>query len=177
MAEWSIDDELAIALERTVGTGGPVVDRQTLHLPIRVLNPRPPLTLGPDARLREAIRLMRDHRVGFVLIVEGATLVGILTERDLLMKLDGADLEQPVSNLMTPDPETLHPDDPISYALNHMADGGYRHVPLVDAKHRPVGIVSVKDVVNYLADCFPLTVFTVPPAPERARRWRSRYGA
>jgi CBS domain-containing protein len=120
---------------------------------------------------------MRENRVGCVLVVDGASLVGIVTERDLLMKLQGADLDRSVDELMTRDPETLHPDDPIAYALNLMSDGGFRHVPLVDAQHRPVGVVSVKDVVNYLADFFPKTVHTVPPDLSRADMWRSRYGA
>jgi hypothetical protein len=48
---------------------------------------------------------------------------------------------------------------------------------LVDGQNRPVGIVSVKDVVNYLADFFPKTVHTVPPDLSRADMWRTRYGA
>ena len=175
-----IDEELEIVAERSSGPGGPVVDRQTLHQPIRMLNPRAPLAVAPDAPLRDAIRLMRDNRVGCALVVERARLVGILTERDLLLKFDETDvaaaLERPVADFMTPDPETLSADEPIAFALNYMSDGGFRHVPLIDAEHRPTGVVSVRDVVDYLADCFPLTVFTVPTGPSRDV-WRDRYGA
>lgn len=176
MNEREIDEELAIVAERSGPVTGPVVDRQTLRQPIRALSPRPPLVTTAEAPLREAVRLMREHRVGCVLVVEGARLIGIVTERDLLLKLDDADLSRTVGELMTPDPETLSEDDPIAYALNRMADGGFRHVPLVDADGRPTSIISVKDVVNYLADCFPLTVFTVPPVSQRDD-WRGRYGA
>lgn len=176
MNDQMIDDELAIVDERTGPPGGPVIDRHTIRQPIRVLNPRAPLVTPPDASVRTAVQMMRDHRIGCVLVVDGARLVGILTERDLLLKLDDADLSMPVSDLMTPDPETLCADDPISYVLNRMSEGGYRHVPLVDGDGRPTGIVSVRDVVHYLADSFPLTVFTVPPAP-RTAAWRWRYGA
>jgi CBS domain-containing protein len=58
-----------------------------------------------------------------------------------------------------------------------MSVGGFRHVPLVDDHGRPVGVVSVKDVVNYLADVFSQNVFTVPPNPRQAGRWQSRDGA
>jgi CBS domain-containing protein len=172
-----IDDELAIVSERTVDKEGPVLDQRALREPTHRLRPRPPLAVPIGAPLADAVRLMRENRVGCVLIVDGARLAGIVTERDLLMKLQGADLHRPVDELMTRDPETLHPDDPIAYALNLMSDGGFRHVPLVDAQHRPVGVVSVKDVVNYLADFFPKTVHTVPPDLSRADMWRSRYGA
>lgn len=176
MCDQMIDEELAIVEERTSPESGPVIDQQTLRQPIRALSPRPPLATTAGAPLREAVRMMRDHRVGCVLVVAGARLVGIITERDLLLKLEDTDLSRPVGDLMTPDPEVLSPDDPIAYALNRMAEGGFRHIPLVDAEGRPTGIVSVRDVVNYLADCFPLTVFTVPPSP-RQGEWRGRYGA
>jgi len=171
-----IDEELAIAAERSGAPSGPVVDRRTLGLPIRALGPRAPLVTTADAPLREAVHMMRDQRVGCVLVVADGKLIGIVTERDLLLKLDDAGLARSVGDLMTADPEVLSPDDPIAYALNRMAEGGYRHVPLVDGEGRPTGIVSVRDVVNYLADCFPLTVFTVPPVA-RQGEWRGRYGA
>jgi CBS domain-containing protein len=172
-----IDDELAIVSERTAESEGPVLDQRALSEPTHRLCPRPPLAVPLGAPLADAVRLMRENRVGCVLVVDGAYLAGIVTERDLLMKLQGADLERRVDDLMTPAPETLHPDDPIAFALNLMSDGGFRHVPLVDAQSRPVGIVSVKDVVNYLADFFPKTVHTVPPNLSRADMWRTRYGA
>src|SRR5207247_2463957 len=86
-------------------------------------------------------RTMREHRIGCVLVVEGERLVGIVTERDFIMKLGQADAGRPLSDFMTPDPEVLSPDDPIVYALNKMSVGGFRHVPLVDEARRPVGDV------------------------------------
>ena len=77
---------------------------------------------------------------------------------------------------MTPDPEVLTPDAPIVYALNKMSVGGFRHVPLVDELQRPVGIVSVKDIIDYIVDFFPNDVLTVPPDPARAEAWRGRDG-
>jgi CBS domain-containing protein len=62
------------------------------------------------------------------------------------------------------------------YALNKMSVGGFRHVPLVDAAGRAVGIVSVKDIVDYLVDVFASDVLTVPPDPARGRIWRARDG-
>lgn len=153
-----------------------VLDQRMIREPIRYLEPRRPLSLQPKATVREAIELMREHRIGCVLIVEGVQLVGIITERDLLLKLDDADVTRPVRDLMTPDPEVLTLDDPIVYALNKMSVGGFRHVPLVDEAGRPVGIVSVKDIIDYIVDFFANDVLTVPPDPARGEAWRGRDG-
>jgi len=153
-----------------------VFDQRVLREPIRHLDPRTPLVLPPTAPVREAIRIMREHRVGCVLVVEGERLTGIITERDLLLKLEAATLTAPVRALMTPDPEVLAMEDPIAYALNKMSVGGFRHVPLVDRDGRPVGVVSVKDIVDYLVAFFPNDVLTIAPDPARGETWRGRDG-
>ncbi len=171
-----VDDELG-ALDEPRRPAGGVLDQHRIHDPIRLLNPRSPLCLSPAAPLAEAVRLMREHHVGCVLAVDDGRLAGILTERDLLLKLEGADLSRPVRDLMTPQPAVLHPDDPVIYALHRMAVGGYRHVPLVDDAGTPVGILSVKDIVHYVVSFFVSDVLTLPPDPPRGQSWRARYGA
>jgi predicted transcriptional regulator len=173
MDDWIEEDVALLAGGEPVPR---VFDQRVLQEPIRYLNPSVPLGLAPGATVREAVRLMREHRVGCVLIVEGERLVGILTERDLLLKMETANLDAPVRQFMTLDPEVLGPDDPIAYALNKMSVGGFRHVPLVDRDERPVGIISVKDIVDYLVDFFPNDVLTVAPDPARAQVWRGRDG-
>ena len=153
-----------------------VLDQRMIREPIRFLEPRAPLALPPTASVRDAVRMMREHRIGCLLVVEGDRLAGIITERDLLLKLDAADASRPVRDLMTPEPETLTLDDPIVYALNKMSVGGFRHVPLVDTAGHPVGVVSVKDVVNYIVDFFPNDVLTVPPSPAQQDVWHGRDG-
>ena len=154
-----------------------VLDQETIREPLRLLGARSPLCLPPDATLTEAVRLMREHHVGCILAVEDERLVGILTERDLLLKLEGGDLSRPVRDLMTSNPEVLHPDDPIVYALHRMSVGGYRHVPLVDERGRPVGMLSVKDIVHYVVSFFVSDVLTLPPDPAQRDAWRGRDGA
>ncbi|HLK10140.1 MAG TPA: CBS domain-containing protein [Candidatus Binatia bacterium] len=175
MDEWTIEEDLCL-----LGGGEQqvrrILDQQMLQEPIRRLEPHAPLAVAPTATLAEAVRLMREHRVGCLLVVDGERLTGIVTERDFLLKLDRPDADRPVAELMTQDPEVLTPDDPIVYALNKMSVGGFRHVPLVDAARRPVGVVSVKDIIDYLADLFASDVLTVPPDPARAQAWRERDG-
>ena len=173
MEEW-LEEDLDRGMEREGAER--VLDQQMIREPVWRLNPRPPITLPPTATLRDAIQRMRECRIGCVLIVERDVLVGILTERDLLLKLDATGLDEPVRALMTPDPESLAPEDPIVYALNKMSVGGFRHVPLVDPQGCPVGVVSVKDIVDYIVDFFASEVLTVPPDPARAQLWRGRDG-
>jgi CBS domain-containing protein len=175
MEEWL--EEEAELLDGSEGTAR-VLDQRMIREPIRLLRPQPrgPIGLGPDESVDAAWRLMREHRVGCVLVVDDGRLVGILTERDLLMRVDGPRSACPIRDVMTPDPETLSPDDPIVYALNKMSVGGFRHVPLVDGERRPVGVVSVKDVVDYIVDFFPNDVLTVPPSPEQRTVWHGRDG-
>jgi CBS domain-containing protein len=142
------------------------------------LSPRAPLCVDENATLEDAVIAMREARVGCMLIVDDdGYLLGIFTERDLLLRLESADLSRNIRPYMTPDPETLRPGDPIAYALNLMSVGGFRHVPLMGEDGRPLGVVSVKDVVNYLADVFSQDVLTVPPNPSRGGQWQSRDGA
>jgi CBS domain-containing protein len=173
-----IEEELTILTERMVQKRGPVFDQGTLEQPISRLSPRAALCVGEDATLEDAVSAMREARVGCMLVVDDeGYLIGIFTERDLLLRLESADLSRNIRPYMTADPETLRPDDAIAFALNLMSVGGFRHVPLVDEHGRPVGVVSVKDVVNYLADVFSQDVFTVPPNPRRVGEWQSRDGA
>lgn len=170
-----LDEELASFDEpRRPAAGG--LDQSRIREPLRLLGPRKPLCLPADATLADAVRLMREHHVGCVLAVEHDRLIGILTERDLLLKLETIDLSRTVRELMTPDPEVLQPDDPIVYALHRMAVGGYRHVPLVDQAGRPVGILSVKEIVHYVVSFFVSDVLTLPPDPARGQDWRARDG-
>ena len=146
-----------------------------LKEPISGLEPRPPLQLPPSASLRDGIRAMNGGRTGCVCVVEDGVLVGIFTERDLLrLALEGgADVdpsEVPLAKVMTPDPETLRPEDGIALALNRMSEGGFRHIPLVDAEGRPVGIIAMRDIVRFIVSMFPDTVLNVPPDPTAIQR-------
>jgi CBS domain-containing protein len=174
--DYLADEELGTPDELPRPRG--VLDLERIREPIRILAPRAALCLPTGAVLAEAVRVMREHHVGCVLAVDGdGRLVGILTERDLLLKLEDADLSRPMRDLMTPDPEVLQMDDPIVYALHRMAVGGFRHVPLVDEAGRPVGILSVKDIVHYVVSFFVSDVLTLPPDPVRGTDWRGRDGA
>jgi len=147
-----------------------------LQKPIRALATlKDPVCVPPTATVRSAIERMNEHSAGCVLVEEGDHLIGIFTERDVLTKAVGAgiDLDRTrVAQLMTRDPETLHPEDRVSFALNKMSVGGFRHIPLVDDAGRPVGVVSMRNVVDYMVELFRSEVLTLPPEPGNISRAR-----
>jgi CBS domain-containing protein len=131
------------------------------------LHPTPPRQIGPDQSVADAVALMRRERVGCLLVCEGPRVIGILTERDLMSRVlaEGKLLNTPVRVCMTADPVSVHPKDPVSVAVRRMDEGGYRHLPVLDEQGSPVGILSVKRIVHYLAEHFPGTIYNQPPDP------------
>jgi CBS domain-containing protein len=119
---------------------------------ISVLKPANAIALSLDSSVADAVEAMKQHQVGCLLVLDGARLTGIFSERDFLLKV--AMFRQPLSetplrDVMTPKPVVLSPDHSIRFALHEMSVGGFRHIPLVK-DDRPVGIISVRDVISYL---------------------------
>lgn len=150
------------------------IDARLFAEPIKSLPRRAGRVAVPlGTTIGQAARIMKEHRVGCVLVEDGGKLIGIFTERDILTKLVGTGYDPAkvaVDGVMTRNPETLTPEDPIAFALQQMSVGGFRHVPLVDADGHPVGILSVKDVVDYLTEHFPKEILNIPPEPGRQPR-------
>ena len=107
-----------------------------------------PVTLRPDATVREACQCMRDRRVGAILVTESdQRLLGIFTGRDAVHRVlaDGKSAARTqLAEVMTRDPTTIPPGKTAIEALRLMQDGRYRHVPIVDGD-KVVGIVSRYD--------------------------------
>jgi CBS domain-containing protein len=110
-----------------------------------------PMTIDPGASAADAVSHMQEAGVGCLLVEDKqGTLRGILSERDLLMKLASTSLDGVhVSDLMTADPVVLRENDSIAVALHKMAVGGFRHIPLVENGHA-TGIVSARDVFRHI---------------------------
>jgi signal-transduction protein with cAMP-binding, CBS, and nucleotidyltransferase domain len=98
-----------------------------------------------------AIGRMHDKGIDCVLVVDGGRFVGIFTDRDAVLKVAGTRLaDRRIGALMTHDPVVLRHDETIAVALNKMAVGGFRHIPIVE-DGRPIGVVSARDVFRHLA--------------------------
>lgn len=104
--------------------------------------------LPASTTVRAAASNMAERHIGAVLIGESGRLMGIFTERDLLIRVVARGLDPdttPLTAVMTPDPDTVGPDDLASLALERMRTSGYRHVPVVE-DGKVVGIVSLRDL-------------------------------
>ena len=109
---------------------------------------RVPVTLPSTASVRQAARLMRERKVGAILVVdEAGRLAGIFTGRDAVGRVlaEGRSAARTtLAEVMTPKPDSLPPRASVIEALHLMHDGGYRHVPMVEGDH-VTGIVSFAD--------------------------------
>ena len=166
---------------REVPKGHKPLGSDTLLEPLRNLKLRTPepLAAEPTELVADAAARMGQHHVGCILVVRDGKVAGICSERDIIQKVLVIGLDPTTVHLeeiMTADPECLRPDDTVAFALHFMHIGGYRHIPLVNEEHEPVGIVSVKDIVDHIVDHFPEEVYNLPPRPLH-RGHSSREGA
>ncbi|MCK8483691.1 DUF294 nucleotidyltransferase-like domain-containing protein [Aliiroseovarius sp. S2029] len=113
---------------------------------------RAPITCAPEATVRDAAILMRDHRVSSLCMTEGDRLVGILTTRDMAGKVVAEALpsDTPVSDVMTSNPITLAPSSIGSDVLHVMMEKRIGHLPIVEGDTL-VGIVSQTDLTRFQA--------------------------
>jgi CBS domain-containing protein len=128
------------------------VEQSVMHLPLTALSMTQVHAVAPDAPLDVAVQTLVRQRVDLVQVVEDGKLIGVLSVRDILMRIGpeyAEKLKQPVRDFMTASVEPLPPDAPITFALNRMDIGGYRHVPVVQ-DGRVLGVVSSRDVLSYI---------------------------
>ncbi len=134
---------------------------------VSLLDPAPPILVKRDLSVRDAIAKMKESRQGAVCVVDDAgRLVGIFSERDVLMRVVGVDLDPrstPVGKVMTANPEALRPTAKIAFALNRMSVGGFRNLPIVDDAGRPIGIVFTRHFVKFIVSLFPEATLNLPP--------------
>ena len=138
--------------------------------PVENVARRQPIIVNGDLPVHEVLERMRDGRQGAVLICDAqGCLAGIFTERDVLLKLgaEPAQRNRTVGDLMTKSPHSGHPQDTLATALHRMKEGTFRHLPIVDEQMRPVGLLSIRDVLVAVADGFPQEILNLPPVPRR----------
>ena len=127
-----------------------------------------PVVVDKATPVAGVLQQMRAANSGCALVCSAARLCGIFTERDVLNKVIGVEgtLDRPVADLMTPDPESVHENDPIRKAVLAMHHGGFRNVPVVDSEDHVVSCVRHKDIVHYLVEHFAQKVLNLPPDPD-----------
>jgi CBS domain-containing protein len=132
-----------------------------------IVSGQPPATAEKSVTVLDAALLMKEQGKGALLVVDGSRLIGIFTERDALVRVIAARRDPVTTRLadvMTPQPQTMHPDEPFVKALRIMHRRGFRHLPVVE-HGRPLGIVSARDALD--DDLYELRVDLVQRGDER----------
>ncbi|HEV7821685.1 MAG TPA: CBS domain-containing protein [Burkholderiales bacterium] len=119
--------------------------------PIReIIENQKVLSADTETTILEASRLMKQNRIGALMVCNKNRLVGMFTERDALFRVM-AEARDPqttsLAEVMTPHPQTVEPDKPLGHALHMMYEGGFRHVPVVE-NGTPVGLVSARHALG-----------------------------
>jgi CBS domain-containing protein len=135
--------------------------------PVTQAYPDAPLAVSADSTVGEVIQLMRAQKGSCALVCnDSGKLVGIFTERDALRWMSATDSpSMSIRDAMTADPAHLTSKASVGVAIETMAEGGYRHLPIVDDQGVPKGVAAVRGIVHYLVDHFPETIYTLPPEP------------
>jgi CBS domain-containing protein len=116
---------------------------------------RPLIRVAPDTSVTEACRLMEQNNVGCLIVEKQGKLCGIVTDRDIALRIAGAKRNPettPVSTIMTPDPIRLSVDKEVHHLTSLMHAYHVRRVPIVDGYDTAVGIVTVDDLIAQLGD-------------------------
>lgn len=127
------------------------------------------LCLDKSTPLREVFDAMRGKRTGCALVIEKGRLTGIFTERDAIRGVENREItpSTPLEKVMVKNPERLTMDDSVADAIRLMDKGGYRHIPIVNGKDEVTGLISARDILDYLAEHFPFEVYNLPPDPRQ----------
>ena len=129
-------------------------------------HPDAPLCLAPSDSVQVALHQMKEHNHAAVLVCRDGVLAGIFTERDAMkMMAAEASFDVPLEQVMIPQPVALPASASVAAAIEKMAHGGYRRLPLVDGQGRPTGILKVESLLRYLVEHFPAVIHNLPPKP------------
>ncbi|RLG78628.1 MAG: histidine kinase [Thermoprotei archaeon] len=137
--------------------------RRRRSFPLRVgdIMSTPPITARRDDSIEEMAKIMYDNLIGSVNIVdEEGKLEGIVTERDIIYAVakDKVGKGLPVYMIMTENPITTTPDTPVMEAVITMRESNIRHLPVIDREGRPVGMLSLRDVLDAVTTLMEIMV-------------------
>jgi signal-transduction protein with cAMP-binding, CBS, and nucleotidyltransferase domain len=133
------------------------------------LPPRQWASVEVSDAMWKVVDAMKAKGRGAVLVEENGKLVGIFTERDLVSRLDHTDVlwsHVIVKDVMTPHPTVVRPYDSVAEAMRLLTQGHRRHLPIVDDKGVVQGLLSIRDILSYVASKFPEEMMNLPPTPD-----------
>jgi CBS domain-containing protein len=137
--------------------------------PINALGLQPPVTVPTTASVGAALNAVQQHGQGYVLIVDDGRPRGIMSQREVLMKIVARDVkyESNVMEFVSRIPVTLTGSERISRAIKVMIAEGVDNIPIVDPEGRATGVLRAVDVIHFLAEAFPEQLLNLPPQPHQ----------
>ncbi len=163
------DDELR-SMQELMDEVETALSDASLKVPLRSLSLKRAVVVEVGTSVRKSIEKMLARHIGCLLVVKDKKYCGIFTERDLLLKVAGSDLNletAKIDDVMTPDPVQIELEDTVETALRLMVKGGYRHICIVDENDHPLSVVSIRNIVSYIVEFFPQDILNLPPHPIR----------
>jgi len=136
-----------------------------MHTLVQDVMSRTPLVLSPDSTIADAAEYMRDGGIGDVLVVDGDQLVGMVTDRDIVVRAVAEHCDPDttsLSSICSDELLTVQPDDAVDTAERIMRDRAVRRMPVVEAG-RPVGIISLSDLAGTIDSAGALRDISAAP--------------
>ena len=133
------------------------LERSLAEDTVMVMKTAPFKAVAGDMAVEDMMREMVKHDIACVAVIEDEKLLGVISERDILTRVAfqyEKVRRRPVREIMTKDPVFVHDTDSPALALNLMAVGGFRHIPIVDVDGKVVGIIGPRRILNYLERYF-----------------------
>jgi CBS domain-containing protein len=127
--------------------------KEFLSMKLSQFNPKNIESVLPKTSLEDVISTLHTKNIGAVLVMEGAKLKGVATERDIINKLadPASDISKlTVTDVMTTEPKTLTTSNTFEDAMKLMNEGGFRHVPITDEQGVVVSIFSIKEALDFI---------------------------
>jgi CBS domain-containing protein len=115
----------------------------------------PPATVEPGATVLEAVQVMAEEGVGAVAVIQNDAVVGIFTERDLMLRVvlrDRSTHGTKMSEVMTSPVETATDETTAQEALSHMLERHLRHLPLVNTEGKLMGMLSIRNLLEHMVE-------------------------
>jgi predicted transcriptional regulator len=137
--------------------------------PISALGLPAPVSVTTDATVGAALAAVQKHAQGYVLIVDDGRPRGIMSEREVLMKIVARDVkyDSNVMDFVSKIPVTLTATETIARGIKLMIAEGVELIPIVDARGKASAVLRSIDVLNFLAEAFPEQLLNLPPRPDQ----------
>lgn len=136
--------------------------------PISALGLNPPVSITSDASVGAALYAVQKQGAGYVLIVEDGRPRGIMSERDVVMKIAARDVKYDLNVMeFASRPVTITEKETIARAIKIMIAEGAENIAVVDASGKATAVLRTLDVIHFLAETFPQELLNLPPRPHQ----------